>query len=131
VDTFETDAKFHALSADGRTLASVNVDGIQFWDMVHWERLATLTGQSEPAKGGQAKGSLWDATCVAFAPDGRRLALGTMGGTVKFWSSNNHEVLTFRAHSNAVWRVAFSPDGNILASASLDKTVRLWRVDGR
>jgi WD40 repeat protein len=42
---------------------------------------------------------------------------------------SGEEILTLRAHTDAVWGVAFSPDGKRLASASWDGTVRVFLLD--
>jgi WD40 repeat protein len=66
---------------------------------------------------------------VAFAPDGRRLASGSDGETVRLWdTATGQELACLRGHVDRVWTVAFAADGRRLASGSADRTVRLWDV---
>jgi WD40 repeat protein len=73
------------------------------------------------------RGHTGEVYCVAFSPDGRRLASGGGGGTVKVWdAATGQEVFSPRGHAGPVQCVAFSPDGTRLASGGRDQTVRVW-----
>jgi WD40 repeat protein len=68
---------------------------------------------------------------LAFAPDGRTLAVGTYDGLVELWNVPSRRELTeLKVHSSVVFGLAFSPDGRTLATACVDGTLRLWDAPG-
>jgi eukaryotic-like serine/threonine-protein kinase len=123
-----TEAWSVAFSRDGKTLVSSGDDhAVRLWD---------AAGKPGPVL--QGHGSL--VSCVAFSPDGTRIASGSYGRgekprtdftqTVKLWDADTGQLLrTFPGHKGDVRCIAFSPDGKILATGSRDHSIRLWNPE--
>jgi WD40 repeat protein len=111
-----------AFSNDGRTLATTSFDVhlIKLWEVETWRELATLGGQ------------LAEFACIAFSPDGHRLAAGGNDGSVTLWDLTNRkpqEVAKLKGTmGRRVQRLFFLPDGNTLVSLADDRVVRVWRA---
>jgi len=109
-----------AFSPDGKLLASAS----SAWQLQQgkWEKVASEVKIWDALKGQElftSKGHLGDIHCVAFSPDGQRLASGdAANGTVKVWDvPTGQDVLTFVAQATGhVASLAFSPDGKRLVS---------------
>ncbi|MDZ8235643.1 MAG: AAA-like domain-containing protein [Nostoc sp. ChiQUE01a] len=125
-------------SPDEKHLAGAISYSIQTWDLTVENLAATqavILGVHEQ----------WIYS-IAFSPDSRRLATGSIDAKIKLWdmqslkhsqtkSSNcqtdeNYTVcrVVLRGHTSVVNAVKFSPDGKWLASASLDSTAKLWNM---
>ena len=110
-----------AISPDGRFLAAGgdSLSTIRMWELATGELAGVLQGHTQPVE------------CLAFSPDGKRLASGSLDATVRIWDvSSRTERLVYRGHSKAIAAVAFSPDGTRLASASMNDRlageIQLW-----
>jgi WD40 repeat protein len=81
------------------------------------EAKAILTGH---------KGKVWD---VAFSPDGKTIASGSVDDTLRLWSVDPPRLVrTMQGHPFPVLKVKFSPNGAWLATGSMDGIVRFWQV---
>jgi WD40 repeat protein len=66
--------------------------------------------------------------CLAFSPDGSRLAAGGDGSVVKLWdTATGKQLAGLEGHDTVVEGLAFSPDGFELACAD-NNTIKVWKV---
>ena len=99
--------------------AAAGDDTIRLWDVATGRPIGNpLTGHTD------------QVLSVAFSPDGKTLASGSVDDTVRLWDVATGRPIgqPLTGHAGAVDSVAFSPDGKTLASGSADDTIRLWDV---
>jgi WD40 repeat protein len=103
-----------AWSPDSRALA-----------LTGWHHLAILSidpsGRRAPTQWTPANYTGFDATGVAFSPDGAKVAVATDEGLVRVWDVQTHRLLdTVKGHNAYVVELAWSGDSRLLASLSTD-----------
>jgi WD40 repeat protein len=112
-----------AFSPDSQTLATANgEEDIRLWKVQTgeaWKRIPSGRGWKRPR-------------LLAFAPDGRTLAIGDATGALVFWDwQADVELSGARAHrpvadgSEALSALSWSPAGTVVATGGGDRTVRL------
>ncbi|HEY7425249.1 MAG TPA: hypothetical protein VH682_13540 [Gemmataceae bacterium] len=113
-----------ALSPDGASLLLAGVDeSLRLRDVVTGKEKARLW---IPGGGGKRQPSA--GATLAFSPDGRTIACGTVSA-VRLWEvASGKERCVLEGHTNIISGVAFTPDGRTLVTGSYDCTVKLWDV---
>ncbi len=102
-------------SPDGNYLAVTASLGIELYD-AHTLKFIRLFS-------GRAAG----VNSVAFSPDGKMLASGSVDNTIKLWDVETGSLIrTLTCHKAGGNSVVFSPDGEMLASGSTDGAIELW-----
>lgn len=104
-----------AISPDSRHFAVGTLGHVQIVDVL---RKTPPLGLAAGAK---------MTTCLAFSPDGKRLAGSSYDGSVRIWDAESGALLgQGTGHRQEVEMVSFSPDGKRLLSAGGDGSARLW-----
>lgn len=110
-----------ALSPDGLMLAlGDRAGGVVLVDTERGEVQSRLASRSEEDEG--------EVKSLAFAPQGRELAVGTQRGSIHLWKiqSKPEPILRLPAHRGAVSILAYDAEGQRLASGGSDRAVVVW-----
>jgi WD40 repeat protein len=148
--------EFCSFSPDGRILfTKYEHDSIRLWNTTDWAQGELIPNDPlqvqaisldshwlATGSGLYPKLKLWDLVahkveelpsgsgsidCLAFSPDRRTLAVGTMDGWVNLWHlPSRQQIISIKAHRSEASRAVFSPDGRILATTGIDGNLRLW-----
>lgn len=108
-----------ALSQDGRLLAisASSTSLIKLITVANGSEL-TLQGHHAPV------------TSLAFAPDDKQLASGSVDATLRLWdTSDGHAQAVLRGHVQDVNAVAYAPGGRSIASLGNFESVRFWNLE--
>jgi polar amino acid transport system permease protein len=121
-----------ALNADGTQLAAGAGPNIQVWHVVTGEALQELVGYWEdPQTQTQWLGHDKDVTALAFSPDGRTLASGSVDTTIMFWDLVTAKVLwPAEGHWATVTAMTFGQDGDFLLTGGRDNKIRNLKSAG-
>jgi dipeptidyl aminopeptidase/acylaminoacyl peptidase len=109
--------RFNALLSD--QIAEPGEPDLRGWEWYHARRKFNANSFSHSGQFDLG------VTAMAFTPDGRRIATGSLH-TVKFWDPfEGVELITINGHNGGVTSLAFSPDGRWIVSGGGEYIVRL------
>jgi WD40 repeat protein len=112
-------------SADGSRMLTATEDGHQ---VRLWDEQVKPVPLSDPRSGTSAPHRLIAAVgeAAAIAPDGRRLAVGTDGGSLRVKQLPSGQVRTATQHLGTVRQVAFDRTSAQIVTGGDDRTARVW-----
>ncbi|MGL4419443.1 MAG: WD40 repeat domain-containing protein, partial [Gemmataceae bacterium] len=108
--------------ADGSTLATVGSDGgLRIWRLAGDTPRKTITANSI-------------VDCVAYSPDGTKLAIGCHDGTLRIYdSSTAAQIKSIAAHTlpipAAIYCIAWTADSKSILTGSFDRSIKAWNIE--
>ena len=117
-----------AYAPDGRTLALLRTGRVHLVETASGKGRGELTFPAPTTPQMQRRGETTGA--LAFAPDGRTLAVGDTEGTVRrFDLRSGRELPPLPGHTGPVPALCWTPDGKSLLSFGADAQFFAWRAD--
>ncbi|KAI3443595.1 hypothetical protein Pfo_000260 [Paulownia fortunei] len=122
----------------GTTLAAAagGSASVKLWDTAEWKSIATLEVlRPEGLKPAEKSGNKKFALSVAWSPDGRQIACGSLDGTISVFDVAHAKFLHhLEGHCMPVWSLVYSSaplDSRVLFSASDDGHVHVYDAVGK
>ncbi|KAG8718869.1 hypothetical protein FRC09_011986 [Ceratobasidium sp. 395] len=106
-----------AVSPNGARVGAGCDINVQLWDLYSGEMVL-----------GPLRGHSAEVLSLAYSPDGRTIASGSLDRTIRLWdtAAGGAAIRTLQGHTDNLRSVTFSGDGRLIISGSLDRTIRLW-----
>ena len=87
----------------------------------------TFASLANPSIRKTLEGHKYAVVSVAYSPDGKTLASGSLDSSIRIWNLKTGKTLrTLEGHTDALYAVVYSPDGSQLVVCSGDDTIRIW-----
>ena len=123
-----------SVSPDGKMLAALRGNSpIRLWDINTGKLKKTLVGHKVTTKSNRNHGPyapFSNIDSVAFSPDGKTLANGSLNGTIRLWDTSSGKLKrTLKDQIGFIKSLTFSPDGKLLASGSEDGSILVWDTE--
>ena len=123
-----------SISPDGKILASLRRNYfIRLWDVNTRKLKKSLVGHKVTTISNKKRGPYAPFTkidSVAFSPDGKILAIGSLNGMIRLWDTSSGKLKrTLLDQIGFIKSLTFSPDGKSVASGSDDGSILVWNIE--